>query len=202
MCECVSKKDGTREEKQSVYNRLTFFGHITNLFIYFTILLQWASALPEEGAHSKAILIRQNTFLLCLLSYFLFYFVSSLSHFLQIKDVFKEQSLFLLLETFRTNKYLVEYFFKQIKTCWYAYKYTCNMCTWLPYVLHVPCKVLFVFPLLPCQPGLGHICPVREGLEQTTDVLILGPGGTNCQLLLTLDDTPEDTKIQIQTISN
>lgn len=63
--------------------------------------------------------------------------------------------------------------------------------------LCVPGIVLFILSLLPVLSGLGHICPVGEGLEQTTDVLILRPGSTDGQLLLTLDYTPEDTRVEI-----
>lgn len=63
--------------------------------------------------------------------------------------------------------------------------------------VHLPAKVLFILSLLSGLPGLGHICPVREGLEQTTDVLIFRPGSTDGQLLLTLDYTPEGTQTDV-----
>lgn len=46
------------EGSARTHDRLTFFGHITNLFIYFAIPLRWAPVFPEECAHSKAISIR------------------------------------------------------------------------------------------------------------------------------------------------
>lgn len=61
VCLCVWERAREREcdgARESAHNRLTFFGHITNLFIYFTTPLRWASVFPEECAHSKAILIR------------------------------------------------------------------------------------------------------------------------------------------------
>lgn len=61
----------------------------------------------------------------------------------------------------------------------------------------VPGKVLFILSLLSILSGLGHVCPVGEGLEQTTDVLVFGPGSTDGQLLLTLDYAPEETQVQI-----
>lgn len=61
-------------------------------------------------------------------------------------------------------------------------------------IVSVPGKVLLILSLLSGLPGLGHISPVREGLEQTTDVLVFGPGCTDGQLLLTLDYTPEGTQ--------
>ena len=61
----------------------------------------------------------------------------------------------------------------------------------------VPSKVLFILSLLPHLSGLGHVCPVGEGLEQAADVLVFGPGGTDGELLLTLDYTPEDTQTKL-----
>lgn len=39
VCVCLSRKGSVREG-ESAHNRLTFSGHITNLFIYFTIPLR------------------------------------------------------------------------------------------------------------------------------------------------------------------
>lgn len=58
----------------------------------------------------------------------------------------------------------------------------------------LPSKVLFILSLLSGLSGLGHVRPVGEGLQQTTDVLIFRPGGADGELLLTLDYTPEDTR--------
>lgn len=103
-CACVClKKSSTNTKKQSAYNRLTFFGHITNLFIYFIIPLQWASVFPEEWCTFKG--NSDNTESLssvCSCRYFFSAF-PSFSHFLQIKCVFKEQSLLLLLDTYKTK---------------------------------------------------------------------------------------------------
>lgn len=57
-------------------------------------------------------------------------------------------------------------------------------------IVRVPSKVLLIFSLLSSLSGLGHVGPVREGLEQTADVLIFRPGGADGQFLFTLDNAP------------
>lgn len=59
----------------------------------------------------------------------------------------------------------------------------------------LPGKVLFILSLLPGLSGLGHVCPVGKWLEQATDVLVFRPGSTDGQLLLALDDSPEETHV-------
>lgn len=71
------------------------------------------------------------------------------------------------------------------------------------HVLHerIPSKVLFVLPLLAHLPGLSHIGPVGERLQKPTDVLVFGPGSTDGELLITLNDSPENTPTHTHTLS-
>lgn len=57
----------------------------------------------------------------------------------------------------------------------------------------VPGEVLLVLSLLPSLPGLSHVGPVGERLQQATDVLVFRPGSTDGELLVTLHHGPEDT---------
>lgn len=57
----------------------------------------------------------------------------------------------------------------------------------------VPGEVLLILSLLPSLPGLSHVCPVGERLQQATDVLVFRPGSTDGELLVTLHDGPENT---------
>lgn len=61
----------------------------------------------------------------------------------------------------------------------------------------IPSKVLFVLSLLPRLPRLSHICPVGEGLQEPTDVLVFRPGSADSELLITLNDGPENTPTHI-----
>lgn len=60
-----------------------------------------------------------------------------------------------------------------------------------PASLHVPSEILLVLPLLSGLSGLSHVGPVGQRLQQTADVLVLGPGGADGEFLLTLDNDPE-----------
>ena len=55
----------------------------------------------------------------------------------------------------------------------------------------LPSEVLLLLPLGSQLSGLSHVGPVRQRLQQSADVLILGPGSTDGELLLTLDYSPE-----------
>lgn len=59
------------------------------------------------------------------------------------------------------------------------------------FFLHIPSEILLVLPLLPGLSGLSHVGPVGQRLEQAADVLVLGPGGADGELVLTLDNGPE-----------
>lgn len=59
------------------------------------------------------------------------------------------------------------------------------------FLVDVPSEILFVLPLGSGLSGLSHVGPVRQRLQQAADVLVLGPGGTDGELLLTLDNGPE-----------
>lgn len=65
----------------------------------------------------------------------------------------------------------------------------------------VPGEVLLVLSLLPSLPGLSHVRPVGERLQQTTDVLVFRPGSTDGELLVTLHDGPENTPNTDQTVT-
>lgn len=197
---CVCEKG--RRERESAHNRLTFFGHITNLFIYFTIPLRWASVFPEECAHSKAILIRTSSRLqlpTSVLGIFAHFGLHSVPHICSVLPSWEQVSSFTYI-----------YFHPQLiflppnVQIWKCIINTVSLHKIFKRdgnVLHkrLPSKVLFVLSLLARLPRLSHICPVRERLQKPTDVLVFRPGSTDGELLITLNDSPGNTPTHILT---